>query len=435
MKAFILSTIAVVLFMFFLMNPNLGADVWHSSPGGAFGPSGGGGWTDDGTTVRLTTSTDNVGVGTATVGAKLDVWGNGTTSATNALTIKSSAGTSRVIVQDGGNVGIGTSSIGQVLSVGGLVGSGAGSAALPAYTTTGDSDTGVWFPTANTIAASVGGAEVFRLDSSKNMTIGANDGTTHSFTLKGGGAGQMTVSFASGTGSFDIPYLADNSSRTGFGLTFAHQNFSGSVDTYLVDSSLTTYDTGSGSTATAIQGRTTYGNTSGTLGRIYGVYGRNVMNGSGGTVTDSWGIYGSTAGVTAGTLTRNWAAGFNGPVEFATNVGIGTTGIVPGGRLIVIGAGTTTGIGFQTKDLSQTEKVTILDSGNVGIGSSSPEGALNIRLSTSNIGWSVVAGANTACDTTCSSSCVMGFASAVTGSDPVSCTDATADNCLCAGSN
>lgn len=51
------------------------------------------------------------------------------------------------------------------------------------------------------------------------------------------------------------------------------------------------------------------------------------------------------------------------------------------------------------------------------------------------LGWSVVSGADTACNTTCTSACVMGFASAATGSDPVSCTDATADKCLCAGSN
>jgi hypothetical protein len=37
---------------------------------------GQGGWTDDGTTVRLTTSTDKVGIGTTTVGTKLQVNGN-----------------------------------------------------------------------------------------------------------------------------------------------------------------------------------------------------------------------------------------------------------------------------------------------------------------------------------------------------------------------
>lgn len=45
-----------------------------------FSSSTGGGWTDDGTTVRLTTSTDNLGVGTATAPEKLTVSGNATAS-------------------------------------------------------------------------------------------------------------------------------------------------------------------------------------------------------------------------------------------------------------------------------------------------------------------------------------------------------------------
>ncbi len=45
-----------------------------------FSSSTGGGWTDDGSTVRLTTSTDNLGVGTATAPEKLTVEGNATAS-------------------------------------------------------------------------------------------------------------------------------------------------------------------------------------------------------------------------------------------------------------------------------------------------------------------------------------------------------------------
>lgn len=45
-----------------------------------FSSSTGGGWTDDGTTVRLTTATDNLGVGTATAPEKLTVEGNATAS-------------------------------------------------------------------------------------------------------------------------------------------------------------------------------------------------------------------------------------------------------------------------------------------------------------------------------------------------------------------
>lgn len=46
----------------------------------------------------------------------------------------------------------------------------AGTAALPAITTTGDTNTGIFFPAADTIAFSEGGTEVMRIDSSGRVT-------------------------------------------------------------------------------------------------------------------------------------------------------------------------------------------------------------------------------------------------------------------------
>jgi hypothetical protein len=48
----------------------------------------------------------------------------------------------------------------------------AGTAALPAITTTGDTNTGIFFPAADTIGFSEGGAEVARFDSSGNFGLG-----------------------------------------------------------------------------------------------------------------------------------------------------------------------------------------------------------------------------------------------------------------------
>jgi len=48
----------------------------------------------------------------------------------------------------------------------------AGTAALPAITTTGDTNTGIFFPAADTIAFSEGGAEAARIDSSGNLGLG-----------------------------------------------------------------------------------------------------------------------------------------------------------------------------------------------------------------------------------------------------------------------
>lgn len=49
----------------------------------------------------------------------------------------------------------------------------AGTAALPAITTTGDTNTGIFFPAADTIAFAEGGVESMRIDSSGNLLVGA----------------------------------------------------------------------------------------------------------------------------------------------------------------------------------------------------------------------------------------------------------------------
>ncbi len=54
---------------------------------------------------------------------------------------------------------------------------------------------------------------------------------------------------------------------------------------------------------------------------------------------------------------------------------------------------------------------------------------------TGSIGWAVVGAANQACNTTCTSGCVVGFDTGLGGDDLVDCASAIADRCLCAGSS
>lgn len=55
---------------------------------------------------------------------------------------------------------------------------GSGTAALPSYSFVGDTDTGMFAPGANTLAWSVGGTEVMRLDSSGNFIVGTGSPTS-----------------------------------------------------------------------------------------------------------------------------------------------------------------------------------------------------------------------------------------------------------------
>ena len=71
------------------------------------------------------------------------------------------------------------------LSATGVATFSAGSAAAPAITTTGDTNTGIFFPAADTIAFAEGGAEAMRIDSSGNLGIGTsspNSDTRAEFT-------------------------------------------------------------------------------------------------------------------------------------------------------------------------------------------------------------------------------------------------------------
>lgn len=55
--------------------------------------------------------------------------------------------------------------------------------------------------------------------------------------------------------------------------------------------------------------------------------------------------------------------------------------------------------------------------------------------SATNIGWNVVTGANTQCETTCVNACVFGQDTDDANKPIVSCADASADRCVCAGAN
>lgn len=75
----------------------------------------------------------------------------------------------------------------------------AGTSALPSIISSGDTNTGIWFPAADTIAISTGGAEGFRIDSTGEVGIGVTPSGTSLLELKAGTATVAPLGFNAGT--------------------------------------------------------------------------------------------------------------------------------------------------------------------------------------------------------------------------------------------
>jgi hypothetical protein len=85
----------------------------------------------------------------------------------------------------------------------------AGTVSLPAITTTGDTNTGIFFPAADTIAFSEGGAEAMRIDSSGNVLVGTTSGTGV-VSIEGIGTGATTVLKVNNTSSASFVHAQQN---------------------------------------------------------------------------------------------------------------------------------------------------------------------------------------------------------------------------------
>ena len=86
----------------------------------------------------------------------------------------------------------------------------AGTAALPAITTTGDTNTGIFFPAADTIAFSDGGVEAMRLDASGNLGLNNTSPTTLITSIGGAGGKGIVLS-----GQVPVLYFEDTNGTDG----------------------------------------------------------------------------------------------------------------------------------------------------------------------------------------------------------------------------
>ena len=110
-------------------------------------------------------------------------------------------------------------SAGDPVTVGGVLTVTAGTAALPAITTAGDTNTGIFFPAADTIAFAEGGAEAMRLDSAGNVGIGTSS-LEAKLQVAGGANPYVVTSSGRAVYGIDIQATAGGAGAFGGALSF-----------------------------------------------------------------------------------------------------------------------------------------------------------------------------------------------------------------------
>lgn len=176
-------------------------------------------------------------------------------------------------------------------------------------------------------------------------------------------------------------------------------------------------------------------------GTVAGVVGSDITatNGNTNTTTTLSGYEATIRNTAAGTTTNGYGFRLNNLVN-STGTFTNTYGIYLGD--VTAGTQTNTPYGIYQQDTGAINYF----GGKLGIGDTNPSEALDlagnmvltgtiVSTKTTDIGWSVQAAANQACNTTCTSACVVGFDTGLGGDDLLDCTSALSDRCLCAGPN
>ena len=296
---------------------------------------------------------------------------------------------------------------------------GAGSNTAPSITTSGDTNTGIYFPAADTIAFTEGGVESMRIDSSGRLLVGTTSGslsTIVAVTADGAAPAntsgnnalrlRSTATAAVGAGPSILFEGQTGNTTAQYGFA-AIQGFKDSAGVNDYSGAMAFYTQNSGGSTSLTErmrldsgGRLLIGATSVRSGFAYSIFsegtpsnftgGAGFVHNANSTAGPAIG-FGKSRGTTAGSVTAVasgdvlgqlifYGADGTGLIEAATirvNVdGTPGTNDMPG-RLIF----STTADGASTS----TERMRIDSSGNVGIGTSSPSGPLNVVSASSSL--------------------------------------------------